>query len=123
MTKSVLKQIYDCLKENGVDVYFAGQHEGECIKKYTVIKKGGATTEYNVSAERPLYTIMCYVPKHNYSELENYVLEIKKHMKNVYPLVMYLGNETDSFYDETVKGNMVSFQYQGCRKIENSNKW
>ncbi len=39
MTKSVLKQIYDCLKENGIDVYFAGQHEGECIKKYTVIKK------------------------------------------------------------------------------------
>lgn len=122
MTKSVLKQIYDCLKENGIDVYFAGQHEGECIKKYTVIKKGGATTEYNVSAERPLYTIMCYVPKHNYSELEDYVLEIKKHMKNVYPLVMYLGNETDSFYDETVKGHMVSFQYQGCRKIETSNK-
>lgn len=32
MTKSVLKQIYDCLKENGTDAYFAGQHEGECIK-------------------------------------------------------------------------------------------
>lgn len=121
--KPVLKQMYDCLKQNNINVYFAGQHEGECAEKYTVIKKGGATTEYNVSAERPLYTIMCYVPKHNYSDIEEYVFEIKKHMKELYPLVMYTGNETDSFYDENVKGHMVSFQYQGCRKIESSNKW
>lgn len=121
--KPVLKQIYDCLKQNNINVYFAGQHEGECTERYTVIKKGGATTEYNVSSERPLYTIMCYVPKHNYSDIEEYVLEIKKHMKELYPLVMYTGNETDSFYDENVKGHMVSFQYQGCRKIESSNKW
>lgn len=121
--KSVLKQLYDCLKQNNIDVYFVGQHKGECTEKYAVIKIGGTTTEYNVSAERPIYTIMCYVPEDKYSELEEYALEVKEKMKQVYPLVMYLGNGTDSFYDENVKGHMTSFQYQGCRKIENSNMW
>ena len=40
-------------------------------------------------------------------------------MKQIFPLVMYVGNETASFYDKDKNAHMVSFQYQGCRKIEN----
>ena len=40
-------------------------------------------------------------------------------MKKVFPMIRYIGNETASFYDEDVNAHMISFQYQGCRKISN----
>ncbi len=101
------------------------------MKEYIVIKTDGTITEPVVSSERPIYTVMCYVPQNNYSRLESFVEETKRKMKNVFPLVMYIGkknvfplvmyigNETPSFYDEEIKAHMISFQYQGCRKLEN----
>lgn len=121
MAKEVSKQIYDLLKQNNFDVYFPSQHKGECISKYVVVKHDGVYQPLKVSSERPIYTIMCYVPEQSYSELESFVLEIKRTMKMIFPLVMYLGNETPSYYDDSVKGHMISFQYYGTRKIENWN--
>lgn len=118
--KSILKTIADVLKEDGkTDVFFSSQHKGECIKEYIVVKMDGVTDEIVVSSERPIYTILCYVPINNYSRLEQFVAETKQKLKKVFPLIMYVGNETPSFYDNDVKGHMISFQYQGCRKKEN----
>lgn len=116
---SVLKKIRDVLREDGTEVYFPTQHKGQCLKEYIVIKLDGTNEELTVSSERPLYTIMCYVPENKYSRLEEFVFETKQKMKELFPMLMYAGNETPSFYDSDVKGNMKSFQYQGCRKIEN----
>lgn len=116
---SVLKQIRDVLEEDETDVYFPSQHKGECLNEYIVVKADEAIGEMTVSSERPLYTILCYVPEDCYSSLETLVNKTKQKMKKVFPLVMYVGNETPSFYDDTVKAHMISFQYQGCRKIEN----
>mgnify|MGYP007124589896 CR=1 FL=1 len=117
---SILKTVYDVLKKDGkTDVFFPSQHKGECLKEYIVIKADGAIEETTVSSERPIYTLLCYVPHDEYSRLETLVAETKQKMKKVFPLVMYIGNETPSFYDETVKAHMISFQYQALRKIEN----
>lgn len=116
--KSVLKQVYDHLKEIGFDVYFSGQHKGDCLSKYVVLKMDGGTMLEGISSERPLYTVLCYVPERKYSELADYVLEVKDAMRGVYPMLMYAGNETTSYFDESVNGHMVSFQYQGIRKIK-----
>lgn len=114
----ILKTMYDLFKKNNIDVYFPSQHKGECIKKYVVIKENG-TIPLNVSSERVVYTIMCYVPKENYTQLEQFKQEVKKIMNKLYPTIMYNGNETPSYYDEVVKGHMCSFDYLGCRKIRN----
>lgn len=116
--KSVLKQVYDHLKKSGFDVYFPGQHKGDCENKYIVLKMDGGTVLETVSSERPIYTVMCYVPERKYSELADYVLDVKDKMRGVYPMLMYAGNETPSYFDESVSGHMVSFQYQGIRKLK-----
>lgn len=116
---SILKTIRDELEKDGTSVFFPTQHKGECLKEYIVVKVDGAVSEQTVSSERTLYTILCYVPENNYSRLEELVRETKAKMKKVFPLVMYVGNETPSFYDSDIKAHMISFQYQGCRKIEN----
>lgn len=116
---SILKQIADIIKADKTKVCFPSQSEGECLQEYVVVKYGGAVDAGNVSSERPIYTIMCYVPQNKYSRLEDFVFETKKKMKKLFPLLSYIGNETPSFYDDKLKAHMISFQYQGIRKKEN----
>lgn len=115
----MLKKIYDVLNGAGIDVYFPGVHEGDCVSPYVVVKSGGTMSLISVSSERPLYTIMCYVPADMYSSLEILRDLVKNEIKKLYPAVEYAGNETQSFYDEDVKGHMISFQCQGIRKLSN----
>lgn len=116
---SILSQIRDAIQEDGIDCFYPSQHMGECKKEYVVLKTGGTVSETNVSSERPVYTLMCYVPENKYSRLESMLIDVKTSMKKVFPMVRYVGNETSSFYDEDVNAHMISFQYQGCRKISN----
>lgn len=119
MQNSVLKQIYDCLKKDGFDVYFPSQHKGECNSPYIVIRMAGVYNPLTVSSERPLYDILIYVPENRYSILETIIYDTKQSLKKLYPMIEYNGTETATYYDESVKANMVSFQYQGIRKKEN----
>lgn len=116
---NTLKEIYDTLKEDGTEVYFPNQHRGECIRKYNVIKMGGAEDLLNVSSDRPIFIIMCYVPCDRYTQLVDFVYQTKQKLKKMYPKIVYDGMETPSYYDEVVKGHRVSFQYAGIRKICN----
>lgn len=115
---SVIKQIFDCLEKTGEKVYFPGYHEGECTERYIVVKAEGSSKVLNISSERPLYDIMLYVPKNRYTELETMARIVKEALKELYPMVEYTGSESPSFYDDTVKGHMVSLPYQGIRKIK-----
>lgn len=117
--KSIIEQIRDAIAVDGTEVYYPSQHKGECLKEYVVVKSEGTYEQQTVSSERPLYTVMLYVPVNRYGRIESFMFETKQKMKKVFPFVMYVGNETASFYDEDKNAHMVSFQYQGCRKIEN----
>ena len=108
----------DVLQTDEVKAYLPGYHKGDCIEPYIVLKTEGAVKVEGISSERPIYTVMCYVPFNRYTELEQMVYDVKQRMKSLYPMVRYEGNETPSYYDSTVKGHMISFQYLGIRKIE-----
>ena len=47
---------------------------------------------------------MLYVPVNRYGRIESFMFETKQKMKQIFPLVMYVGNETASFYDEDKNG-------------------
>ena len=113
---SIIKQMYDVLAEYE-DVFFPSQHKGNCISPYYVVKMDGATAETSISSERPLFSVLCYVPRNKYSYLEIMRDNAKKAMRTLFPMLMYVGNETSSIYDEDIDGHMISFQYQACRKI------
>lgn len=114
-----LKKIYDAIAVDGTEVYFAGQHEGDCTSPYVVIKSAGVAQVYGISSERPLYDILLYVPKNQYTKLEGLRAETKGKLKKLFPLVSYAGVETESYFDESNKAHMISLQYQGIRKLNN----
>lgn len=44
---TVTEDIYDCLKQAGIDVYAPGQHIGECISEYVVVQDAGNVNTTN----------------------------------------------------------------------------
>ena len=111
------KNIYRHLKQAGIDVYSPGQHQGECIAPYTVVKDAGLNPLSSFSSSQALYDVMCYVPQAQFSTLEPYVEQVKQAMKGLYPAIVPMNFQTASFLDDTVKGHMISIQYRNNRKL------
>lgn len=111
------QRIYTHLKQNGFDVYSPGQHKGECISPYVVVKDSGLNPLSSFSSTQALYDVMCYVPKEQFSTLEPYVDSVKACMKGLYPSIISTNFQTASYLDDTVKGHMISVQYRNNRKL------
>ena len=117
MSNSRWADIYKLLEQKGLNVYSPAQHEGECIERYVVIKLGTLQRANDFSSVMYQYDLMLYVPKDEYSSLEPFVEEVKGYMKELYPMIRPMNSQTGSFYDDTVKGHMVSVQYYNYRKL------
>lgn len=117
MSDSRWKDIYNLLKSHGFNVYAPAQHEGECIEKYIVVKLGTLQRANDFSSVQYQYDLMLYVPQNEYSTLELFVEQVKAAMKELEPMIKPLNSQTGSFYDDSVKGHMVSIQYYNYRKL------
>lgn len=119
--KSRWQDLFAFLKDKGFDVYSPGVKTGECTSPYLVVVNAG-TSEWLVGdsgasgVDRELYTIMVYVPKKSYSELEPMVQKVKENMRELRPLFKYEGNVTPSFYDDALKAHMVSLDYRNYKQ-------
>lgn len=112
------QDIYKHLKIHGFEVYSPGQHEGECTSPYVVVKDAGTVKLESFSSNRSLYDILCYVPKDHFSKLEPFVHSVEESMKGLYPMIRPAHYKTPSFYDDTVKGHMISVQYINYQQIK-----
>ena len=109
--------IYNLLKTEKVEVYLPGQHQGEVKTKYVVVTDQGANRFDNFSSTQCFVELLLYVPKEKYSELITFANTIKGYMKGLEPMIKPTYNESASFYDDIVKGHMISIEYQYYRKI------
>lgn len=110
------EKIFDKLKEHGISVYSPGVKSGECTKPYTVVKISGLSAHATISSNQEYYDVMCYVPHNSYSKLEGYKNEVKKVLKELYPMIKESGSETPSYYDDSIKAHMVSIMYVNYKK-------
>lgn len=115
--QSRMQDIYLHLKESGFDVYFPAQKDGECTSNYVVVKDATTSQVPGFSSTQTYYDIMCYVPKDSFSTLEPFVESVKEAMKKMVPMIKPTYSQTQSFYDDSVKGHMISVQYINYRKI------
>lgn len=115
-----MKDLRKHLESKGHEVYFPGQKQGECKKRYLVVKDGGLTQYQQVSSDMRLYDIMAYVPKNQYGDMEAFLEQLRQDMKSIYPLFVSTHYETPSFFDDTVEAWMVSVQYRNVRKFNHN---
>lgn len=120
MENTRYKDIFKHLKSKGFDVYAPAQHQGECTKPYLVLRDEGTTQFQGFSTTQNLYDVLCYVPRDQFTTLETYVDSVEAAMKELFPMVKSMHYRTPSFYDDSVKGHMVSTRYVNYRKYYNN---
>lgn len=104
------------LKKRGLHVYAPGTKEGECLKPYVVVKDAGASKSMYAPATAVYYDLLMYVPKNMYSSLETYVKRVEMDMDDLWPMIRPTHTRTTAYFDEDVKGWMVSMQYVNYAK-------
>ena len=111
------QRIYNHLKQDGFDVYSPGQHKGECITPYIVLKDDGVVSNGEYSSVIAYYDVLCYVPKDRFSTLEEYTASVQLSLKKLFPELKPTNDVTSSYLDTEVNGHMISMRYRSNRKI------
>lgn len=112
-----LEDLFDIFDDNEYETYYPTQKVGECESEYVVVKHEGSSEHSFASTDVDLYSILCYVPKSRYGDLEKLVQRVKKTMKKIYPLFIPYGTQTPSYYDDSIKAHMISIVYKNYKKI------
>lgn len=111
------QDIHAHLKNKGYNVYAPGIKVGDTTEPFIVVKNDGSYKHVNFSTDREMYAIMCYVPKGQYSKLEPLVMNVKKDMKELEPMILQYGQQMPSYYDDTYKAHYISIEYENYKKI------
>lgn len=112
-----IQDIYIHLKQKGFDVYYPSQHQGDCLAPYVVIKGNVQTQFRQYSSTVQYYDLLCYVPKDRFSTLYPFIDSVRTAMRELYPMIKPAFYDTASFYDDEIKGHMVSIQYLNYKKL------
>lgn len=110
--------IYHCLKDDGIDVYFQGQHSGDCKSPYVVVASRSTSKHPSASSTVNNIEIMCYVPVRNPSLIELFTDDVKRSMKKLYPMLVDSYADVGDYVDDDVKAVMRTLAYTYYRKIE-----
>ena len=106
------KKIQQAIESIGVDCYPPATKQGECTSPYVVVKLSGASQISNFSSMTNYIDIMIYVPKSQYTELEEVKKRIEECLDGLYPMIAPAGTETPDYYDDSVKAHMKSIMYR-----------
>lgn len=107
------KDIYAHLKEKGYDVYSLGQHGGDCVSPYLVLRDNGIVRKQSI--EVPEYEILMYYPIGRYSEFSDYINRVKQDMNALYPALRLTEDEAPHYPDDEKKAYMTSLVYRNSR--------
>lgn len=113
----MFSSVYRHLKNNNIEVYSIGQHEGLCESPYVVLKENGVGEIVGTSLVNDVVELMIYYPLGNYSELESYKTLVKNAMKS-YKGIRRILEQVPTIVDGDKKAYMTSFRYRKIKKKE-----
>ena len=109
--------VYKHLKNKGFEVYFVGQHLGDALTDYVVIRDGGSSQKSTLSTQISYIELLCYVPESSFSRLEPLVINVKEAMKELFPMLKNTQYEQPAFSDDSNKSFMKTLQFQYNKQI------
>ena len=120
---SRLQDIFDHLQSNGFKVYFPAQHVGECKEPYIVVRLNPLTEVIGFSTDFQSYSVLCHVPRLNYGMFESYIRSVKTCMKDLFPMIVSERVQSQSFYDDQLKGHVVDVGYRNAQKFNHQKEF
>lgn len=110
---SVWEQVFEKLKQAGVEVYPPATKQGECRSNYVVVKKDGSTQVSTFSSEFVYYQFLLYVPKNEYYRLDDFEEEVKGIVgTELFPMLLPVESNMSDYYDDEIKAHMRSLLYR-----------
>lgn len=108
-------KLMEYLLDNNIKVYLPGQHKGECLFNYVVLKDNG-TSGYLGSNKigTQLIDVLFFVPENRYSQIQNFKKEVMTLIKG-FKSLRFTGDETGPVTDDDIKALTFSVMYQ-CQK-------
>lgn len=70
----------------GIDAYAPGQHKGDCVSPYVVIKDDGQSEIVGTAAKRNTIDIIIYAPMAWYSKIAGIVSDVQAALKQIHGL-------------------------------------
>lgn len=111
MAENRQKDIFLSLKKQGFEVYFPGQHVGDCLTKYVVVKQGVTSKLPGFSTMVRYFNILCYVPKDFAPSLMDFVQEVQNAMLDLSPMIKFNDTMQEPYFDDSVNGWLMSIEY------------
>ncbi|MDB1923394.1 hypothetical protein ABHA37_08200 [Clostridium tertium] len=111
----MIVKLYDFFKENNIECYFIGQHQGECIRNYVVLKDNGVKS-LDGKVGTGYVDIIFYVPKNKFTKCELFKKEVKEIMKE-FKNLKYTGIETGMVTDDEKKAITFSIMYENYKRL------
>lgn len=111
----MIVKLFEYLQDNKIDVYFVGQHQGECKKPYVVLKDDGVNST-NSKVGKGYIDLIFFVPQNQFTQCNFFKQKVKglvKEFKNV----KYAGNETGIVTDDNKKALTFSVLYENYKKL------
>ena len=108
-------KIFEFLQDNGIDVYFVGQHQGECKKPYIVVKDDGANS-LDGKVGKGYIDLIFFVPENKFTQCELFNKTVKEFMKE-FKDARYTGNETGIVIDNEKKALTFSVLYESYKRL------
>lgn len=115
--KNRWQDIFKHLENKGYAVYSPGVKLGDCTFKYLVVKFEGSTRLAGISTDDDLYSVLCYVPQQNYSELDSFVQDVRRDMKELEPMILPYGSNLPAYYDDAVHAHYVALEFKNHKKL------
>lgn len=112
------EQIFNKLKENDLNPYPPGKHEGLCKKPYCIVKEGSQipSIQSNRVGQKKI-DIIVFVPLSSYPALEPYMKSIRSALKELANL-RKTGHETPAIPYDDKKAYTTSIEYTVIKKLE-----
>jgi len=112
------KKVFNKLKENNLNPYPPGKHEGLCLERYCVVREGSQVPYFHSRhIGYSIIDIILFVPISSYVEIEPYASEIRIALKEL-NFLRKTGNETPVITDDEKEAYTMSIEYQIIKKLE-----
>lgn len=114
----MIKQMYQKLKQDGLNPYFIGQHTGIATRNYAVVREG-AQIQSSTSNKlgQQVLEVLIFVPANSYIQVEQYEESIRQSMKTI-KFLRKTGYESPIITDDTKKAYTKTIQYVIMKKLE-----
>lgn len=80
---SMCEKIRKALEAAGIDTYAPGQHKGDCIEPFVIIKNDGQSEIIGTASKRNTIDIIIYAPIAWYSKVDIFVADVQAALKQV----------------------------------------